>query len=153
MAIVRLYTCAPGETAQRAHPHVEVIAGKGIVGDRYFDRHEEPGQSITLIEAEEIEAALAEWGLLLDLSVTGRNVVTRGVRLNALVGRDFRIGAVRLRGAELCEPCLGLGEALAGEGRSPAAVVKRLLHRGGLRADVLAGGTLTLGQPLAVDAA
>ena len=83
-----------------------------------------------------------------DLSVTGRNVVTRGVRLNELVGREFSVGPVRFRGVELCEPCLGLGDALSSSKLKPAEVVKRWVHRGGLRADVLSSGELAVGAKL-----
>jgi MOSC domain-containing protein YiiM len=84
-----------------------------------------------------------------DLSSTGRNVVTRGVRLNELVGREFVVGSVRFRGVELCEPCLTLGEALASPTLSPAQVVKLWVRRGGLRADALTGGELSVGAVFA----
>lgn len=145
MHIERLYTRAPQGGAQIEHRSVTVVAGSGIEGDRYFGARDEPGQNITFVEAEEIEAFLAENGRAPDLSVTGRNVVTRGVRLNALVGREFAVGGLRFRGVELCEPCLGLGESLAAEGMAPAQVVRRWVARGGLRADVLTGGVLTVG--------
>lgn len=143
--IERIYTRPPAGGATVEHRAVRVVAGAGIEGDRYFDRHDEPGQNLTLIEAEEIERFLAAQGRPHDLSVTGRNLVCRGVRLNDLVGREFRIGDVRLRGVELCEPCLGLGEALAAEGLRPADVVRQFVHRAGLRADVLDDGTLAVG--------
>jgi len=122
-----------------------VVAGAGIEGDRYFDRHEEPGQNITLVEAEEIERFILEQGRPHDLSITGRNLVTRGVRLNELVGKEFTVGAVLLRGVELCEPCLGLGQALALDEFTPATVVKSFVHRAGLRADVLSTGAISVG--------
>ena len=127
------------------HERIEVVAGAGIKGDRYFARHEEPGQNITLIEGEEIEAFLTEYGRAYDLSITNRNLITRGVHLNRLVGREFLVGDVRLRGVDLCEPCHRLGRALASSELSAPAVVKRLLHRAGLRADVLSTGTITRG--------
>lgn len=143
--IERIYTRPPGGGATVEHRAVRVVAGAGIEGDRYFDHHDEPGQNLTLIEAEEIERFLAAQGRPHDLSITGRNLVCRGVRLNDLVGREFRIGEVRLRGVELCEPCLGLGEALAAAGLRPADVVRQFVHRAGLRADVLGNGTLAVG--------
>lgn len=150
--IERIFTRSAPDGATYEHRTVRVVAGAGIEGDRYFGCHDEPGQNLTLIEAEEIERFLAEQGRPPDLSITGRNVVTRGVRLNALVGQEFRIGAVRLRGVELCEPCLGLGEALASEGCTPAQVVRAFAHRGGLRVDVLDSGTLTVGEVLSTAA-
>jgi MOSC domain-containing protein YiiM len=124
---------------------VRVVAGTGIEGDRYFDAHDEPGQNITFVEAEVIEAFAQEHRRAVDLSTTGRNFVTRGVRLNELVGREFVVGSVRFRGVELCEPCQTLGEALASPTLSPAGVVKHWVHRGGLRADALTSGELSVG--------
>jgi len=148
MNVEHIFFAASSGGPQQACERITVLAGKGIEGDRYFDRHDEPGQNLTLIEAEEIEAFLSEQQRPFDLSVTHRNLVTRGVRLNELVGREFMVGEVRLRGVELCEPCLGLGQALAGEAITPAQVVKRLVHRGGLRADVLSGGLIEQGAAL-----
>lgn len=123
-------------------PHVRVLAGAGIEGDRYFKAKDEAGQNITLVEAEVIEAFNANFGTRHELSCTRRNLVTRGVRLSLLVGEEFFVGTVRLRGVELCEPCMGLGEALASEGVTPSAAVKYLVHRAGIRADVLSSGTI-----------
>jgi MOSC domain-containing protein YiiM len=145
MKVERIFTAAkPGES-QVEHELVRVVAGSGIEGDRYFGRHDEPGQNLTLIEIEEIEAFLQEQGRADALSVTHRNLLTRGVRLNELVGVEFQVGEVRLRGVELCEPCLGLGAALASASLSAAGVVKRFVHRGGLRADVLTSGVIERG--------
>jgi MOSC domain-containing protein YiiM len=145
MTVERIYTRAvPGGPAVE-HGRVQISAGSGIVGDRYYDKHDGQGQNITFIEAEEIEAFLTEHGRPYDLSLTGRNIVTRGVRLNALVGREFTVGDVRFRGVVLCEPCLGLGRVLKSEELSPAHVVKRLVHRAGLRADALTSGELVVG--------
>jgi MOSC domain-containing protein YiiM len=130
---------------QVEHAQVTVVAGSGIEGDRYFGRHEEPGQNLTLVEAEEIEAFLAKHRRPQDLSITSRNVVTRGVRLNELVGREFYVGEVKLRGVELCEPCRVLGTALASPDLPAAVVVKQFAHRAGIRADVLTGGTIGRG--------
>jgi len=143
--IEQIFTRSLTDGSTQAHQSVRVVAGAGIDGDRYFDRHEEPGQNITLIEAEEVERFNAEHGRCHDPSVTGRNLVTRGVRLDALVGMEFMVGDVRLRGVELCEPCLGLGEALATAELSPAQAVKAFVHRAGLRADVLSTGEVCVG--------
>jgi MOSC domain-containing protein YiiM len=126
-------------------PHIRVTAGEGVEGDRYFNAKDEPGQNITLVEAEVIEAFNASFGTRHELSCTRRNLVTRGVRLSQLVGKEFTVGSVRLRGAELCEPCMGLGEAMATEAVTPAAVVKHLVHRAGIRADILSSGIITAG--------
>jgi len=143
--IERIYTSPASGGTQVEQTSVEFIAGSGIRGDRYFGRHDEPGQNVTLIEAEEIEAFLEAHGRRHDFGVTHRNLVTRGVRLNELVGKEFMVGTVRMLGVELCEPCLGLGKMLADEAVSPDGVVKLLVHRAGLRADVLSGGVVSRG--------
>ena len=152
MTVERIYTHPPANGTQTEHERVRVVAGSGIEGDRYFGRHDEPGQNITFVEAEEIEAFLAEHVRAHDLSVTNRNVVMRGVRLNALVGKEFMVGALRFRGVELCEPCLGLGTAMAAPNLTAAVVVKHLVRRAGLRADALSSGELSLGAQLHIDA-
>ena len=151
MTVERIYTHPPTNGTQTEHERVRIVAGSGIEGDRYFGRHDEPGQNITFVEAEEIEAFLAERGRAHDLSVTKRNVVTRGVRLNVLVGHEFMVGGLRFRGVELCEPCLGLGTAMAAPDLTAAAVVKRLVRRAGLRADALSSGELSLGAQVEID--
>jgi MOSC domain len=143
-----LLTAAHAEDAMRTHTGVELRAGRGIVGDRYFDgtgtfsASEKHGQQLTLIEAEVLDALRADG---LDLTPVGarRNVVTRGIDLNALVGREFQIGAARCIGRRLCEPCSHL-QRLTG-----AALLRAMVHRGGLRADILASGEVRLGDAVA----
>ena len=148
MTIERIFLAARPGGALIELPHIRVLAGAGIEGDRYFNAKGEPGQNITLVEAEVIEAFNATFGTRHELSCTRRNLVTRGVCLNPLVGKEFVVGSVRLRGVELCEPCMGLGEAMASEIVTPAAAVKYLVHRAGIRADVLLSGTIAVGAEL-----
>jgi MOSC domain-containing protein YiiM len=136
---------APGGPAVECR-QVEVVAGAGIRGDRWFAAQDEPGQNISFVEAEQIERFAQANGLDLALSATGRNVVTRGVRLNELVGRTFVVGGLRFRGVELCEPCLTLGNALATPALAPAQVVRQWVARAGLRADALSDGPLAVGD-------
>lgn len=147
--IERIFTRPSVTGTTQEHQSVRLTAGAGIEGDRYFGRHEEPGQNITLIEAEVLERFNAEHCTHHDPSVTGRNLVTRGVRLNDLLGKEFTVGSVRLRGVELCEPCLGFGEALASTGLAPSQVVKHFVNKGGLRADVLSSGEISVGATVA----
>jgi len=126
-----------------------VIVGGGIEGDRYFGvdpKH--PGQDITFIEAEEIERFNHENNTSIGLLSTRRNIVTRGVRLSGLVGKEFNIGMVRFRGVELCEPCATLAANLASTGLSPKSIVAKFVHRAGLRAEVLSSGTIVVGDVL-----
>jgi len=118
---------------------VEALAGKGLRGDRHF--HQEgaaPGQALTLIEAEALESV--------GLSGAGsrRQVVVRGVRLNDLVGRRFRVGDVECLGVDLCEPCLHLQQL------TRPGIIKELIHRGGLNADVLNDGRISVGDAVVV---
>jgi MOSC domain-containing protein YiiM len=151
MTVEHIYLAGKAGEAQVEAQSIHVVVGTGIKGDRYFAAKDEPGQNITLVEAEEIEAFCTESGRMIDFSCTRRNLVTRGVRLNALVGQEFTIGTVRLRGVELCEPCRSLGKRLATADLSSAAVVKRLLNRGGLRADILCSGSIAVGARVSVD--
>jgi MOSC domain-containing protein YiiM len=151
MTVERIYFArAPGEP-QIEVDRVSVTAHAGIDGDRYFGQKSGHGQNITLVEAEEIEAFFTEHGRPHDLSCTRRNLVTRGVRLNELVGREFRIGTIRARGIELCEPCQGFGNRLSSAQVSVAAAVQRFVHRAGIRADVLTSGSITVGSKVAAD--
>jgi len=105
------------------------IAGQGLEGDRYFfPDGARPGQALTLVEAEEVErAGLAE-------GETRRQVTTRGVRLNDLVGKRFRVGSVECVGVELCEPCSHL------ESMTRPGLIKDLVHRAGLNKEPVAPG-------------
>jgi MOSC domain-containing protein YiiM len=124
----------------------------GVVGDRNFGVSRHPGQNLTLVEAEEIERFCAEQARVPDLSLTRRNLVTRGVRLNELVNREFSIGGVKLRGIELCEPCTILGSTLSSESLATPSVIKRWVGRGGLRVDVLSDGEIARGARVETDA-
>jgi MOSC domain-containing protein YiiM len=120
---------------------VRAIAGKGLEGNRYFDEGK-PEKELTLIEAEALEALAAEHGIELDGAASRRNVLTRGVRLNDLVDRRFRVGELECRGIELCEPCLHL------ESMTQPGVIDGLVHRAGLNAEILVGGELRPGDPV-----
>jgi MOSC domain-containing protein YiiM len=120
---------------------VRVVAGQGVEGDRNFAPDgAASGEAITLIAAEALEGLRADTGIELSHEASRRNVLTRGVDLNALVGQRFHVGAVLCEGVELCEPCNHL------KGLTEPGVLRGLVHRGGLRADVLQGGTIAPGD-------
>ena len=129
---------------------VVAVEGRGLEGDRYFAKtgtysnHPGSGRAVTLIEIEAIEALAREYDVHLAAGLARRNLVTRNVPLNHLVGKTFVVGHVVLRGTHLCEPCLHL-EKLAVKG-----VARGLIHRGGLRAEIVAGGAIRAGDALAV---
>jgi MOSC domain-containing protein YiiM len=124
------------------------VPGKGLTGDRYFNqtgtysKTPGPDREVTLIAIEAIEALQRDYHIVLDPKDSRRNIVTRGVPLNHLVGREFTIGSVSLRGIRLCEPC-GHLEGLTREG-----VRAGLVHRGGLRAQILTDGVIRPGDPV-----
>lgn len=131
---------------------IELVADKGIVGERNFEKDQWPGQNVTFIEAEEIERFNATYGRDLEPGAFRRNIITRGVRLNELVGETFSIGGLEFYAVELCEPCATLGGYLATASLPAAEVVKALVHRGGLRANVLSSGLLRVGMEFSTEA-
>ena len=126
-----------------------LIAGAGIRGDRNFDGRAVHDQQITLIDASEIERFNRETGLAIEHGAPRRNAVTRGIALNALVGKRFSVGQTTLVGVELCEPCATLGRRLARDDVTPAMVVAAFAHRAGLRARIDVGGVIRTGDPVA----
>lgn len=133
--------------ALRRVDSVRAEAGRGLVGDRYFldagTSSPGSGRDLTLVAAEAIEAAEAALGRALPPDATRRNVVTRGVDLDALLGRELVIGGVRARGVQRCDPC----DHLARLNGDPA-VLRAFVDRGGLRCDVLEGGEIRAGDPV-----
>src|SRR5437660_6745465 len=131
----------------RAIAEARALPGVGLEGDRYalgqgtFYKPE-PDYELTLIEAEAIEALRRDYRIELTAGDARRNIVTRNVPLNHLVGREFAIGQVHIRGIRLCEPCDHL-QKVTGK-----PVIKGLLHRGGLRAQILTQGTIRVGDTI-----
>jgi hypothetical protein len=128
--------------------HADALAGSGLDGDRYAAgagtfASGRPGSALTLVDAGVLDELAARRGGPIDHR---RNVVVRGTDLNALVGRDFTLGEVRCRGRRLCEPCAHLDRLNGG------ALLRPMVHRGGLRADILDDGTLRVGDALRASA-
>jgi MOSC domain-containing protein YiiM len=114
---------------------VRAVAGQGLEGDRYFaPGGAGPGEALTLIDAEVLE------NVGLSGPQSRRQVVVRGVRVSDLIGKRFRIGDVECLGIEICEPCRHLQQM------TRPGIIKDLIHRGGLRADILSGGTISVGD-------
>jgi MOSC domain-containing protein YiiM len=142
-----IHIASTAKAPMQALDHVQAIPGVGLEGDRYALKtgtfyKPQPEFELTLIEAEAIEAILREYKLVMNAGEARRNVVTRGVPLNHLVGREFSIGPVKVRGIRLCEPCSHL-EAITG-----LPVIKGLRHRGGLRAQILTESVIRVGDPV-----
>ena len=140
--VVSLHIARDAAVPMESTREAKAVVGQGLEGDRYFNGtghwSKTPGVSreVTLIELETIEALEQEKNIAIAPGAARRNIVTRGVPLNHLVGREFQVGAVRLRGTRLCEPCAYL------EGLTQKGVLAGLIHRGGLRAEIVTGGTI-----------
>jgi MOSC domain-containing protein YiiM len=145
-AVAGIYIATEGAGPITSLKEAEAIAGRGLQGDRYFDAKgtysDTPGtgRQLTLIEQEALDAAARDYGISLEPGQSRRNIVTVGVALNHLVGKEFLVGEVRVRGMRLNEPCGHLASL------SKRGVVKALTHRGGLRADILEGGVIRVGD-------
>ncbi len=142
-----IYIAAQAEALPSPVDAATAVAGKGLEGDRYFDDEgtfsDDPrsdGRDITLVEAEAVEGLARDTGIELTPAETRRNVLTRGVALNDLVGRRFTVGEVECVGRRLCDPCDHLQKL------TQPGVLKGLVDRGGLRADVVRGGVIRSGD-------
>ncbi len=144
--VVTIHIAGEATKPPEAVAEARAIAGRGLEGDRYFKKvgtysnHPGSGREVTLIEAEAIEALEREAKIALPPGVSRRNIMTRGVPLNHLVGVRFQVGEVVLEGTRLCEPCMHL------EGLTHEGVRAGLMHRGGLRTVIVSGGTIRVGD-------
>ena len=143
--IVSINIAPEAEAPMQSVSEARAVPGRGLQGDRYFDQKgtfskPQPDRELTLIEAEAIEGLKRELKVEYGLSDSRRNVVTRGVPLNHLVGREFWVGEVKARGLRLCEPCSHLQKL------SHDKVLPGLVHRGGLRAQILSEGMIRVGE-------
>jgi MOSC domain-containing protein YiiM len=146
--VVSIHVAPAAGAPMSAVAEIRVIAGKGLEGDRYFrktgsySKTPGSGREVTLIEIEAIDALQREYRIDIDPGQARRNIVTRGVALNHLIDREFSVGDVVLRGTRLCDPCSHL-EKLTVKG-----TLRGLIHRGGLRADIVRGGTIRIEDPI-----
>jgi MOSC domain-containing protein YiiM len=129
-------------------PEIRAVPGKGLEGDRYFTAQgtysDRPGtgREVTLVESESIAALERDYGVKLAPGQSRRNITTQGIALNHLVGEVFSVGEVRLRGMRLCEPCAHLASL------THQKALSGLVHRGGLRCEILTGGVIRRGDPV-----
>jgi len=152
--VVGIYTASISGTQLRSVPQATLEAGKGLVGDRYFlgvgtfsKKIIASEAEITLIESEEIERFNSTEQAAHSPGEFRRNIVTRGIKLNDLVGKRFLLGAALLEGKRLCEPCAHLAKLVN------APVVKGMVHRAGLRAQILSGATVQVGDEIRAEGA
>ena len=124
---------------------INVLANQGIVGDRHFNEFNDPYNQITLIESENIDYYNIKYGLNIPYKDFRRNIITKGIKLNDLVGKRFQIGKVELEGIDLCRPCKHLSEILDQDN-----IIKEFLRRGGLRCQILTSSTIEVGDKINV---
>jgi MOSC domain-containing protein YiiM len=148
--VVSLHIAPTGSAPMKSLREVQAVAGQGLAGDRYavklgtYSSNPGSGRDVTLIELEAIEALRRDYQISLEPGMTRRNIVTRGIALNHLVGVDFNVGAARLRGTRLCDPCAHM-EKLTVKG-----ALRGLIHRGGLRAEIVRGGLIRVGDAISL---
>ncbi len=152
-SIVEIWTAASPSSPMSCHTEVRVVPGQGIEGDRYFlgngtfsPHPQKPDFELTLIERENIESFAGESGLPFTAALARRNLVTEGVDLNALVGKEFLVGDIRIEGIRRCEPCSYLAKTTFPE------TLKGLVHKGGLRARIVTEGRIRVGDTVSVPA-
>ena len=144
--VVSLHVAPTGGAVIQSRDQVQAVVGRGLEGDRYFaglgtySREPGSGRHVTLVEIEAIERFKRDYGVEMAVGASRRNIVTRGVALNHLVDREFFVGKTRLRGMRLCEPCARL------ERLTLPGALRGLIHRGGLRAEILTSGTICVGD-------
>ena len=122
---------------------IDVLENKGIIGDRHFQEINDPYNQISLIESESIDNYNIKFGLNISYIDFRRNVITKGVRLNDLVGKKFKVGAVALVGIDLCRPCKHLSENL-----NQNNIIKEFLRNGGLRCQILSSAKINVGDQI-----
>lgn len=151
-SVVKILIAESPSSPMTSRPKVHAVPGVGLEGDRYFSglgtfsKHpQKPDYEITFIEQEKIDAFACESGLPFTAFHARRNIVTEGVDLNALVGKDFRVGSVSIRGIRLCEPCAHLAKTTYPE------ALRGLVHKAGLRAQILSEGQIHVGDSIHFD--
>ena len=124
---------------------IEVLANKGVVGDRHFDNYNDPYCQLSLIEAENIDEYNLKFGLNIPYLDFRRNIITKGIKLNDLVGKRLLVGNVEVEGVDLCRPCRHLTEMLDQEN-----ILKEFLRKGGLRCQILSSSKIKVGDSIKV---
>ena len=124
---------------------IEVLANKGIVGDRHFHDFNDPYNQLSLIESENIDEYNTRFGLNIPYINFRRNIVTKGIKLNNLIGKKIQIGSVELEGIELCRPCRHLTEML-----DQKNILKEFMRKGGLRCQILSSSKINIGDKIEI---
>ena len=124
---------------------IEVLANKGVVGDRHFNDYNDPYCQLSLIESENVDYYNTKFGLNIPYIDFRRNIVTKGIKLNDLIGKRLLIGEVKVEAIDLCRPCKHLTEILNQEN-----ILKEFLRRGGLRCQILSSSKISVGDVIKI---
>tara|TARA_B100000035_G_C20859847_1_gene491353 strand:+ start:210 stop:662 length:453 start_codon:yes stop_codon:yes gene_type:complete len=124
---------------------IDVLANQGVIGDRHFSKFNDPYNQLSLIEAENIDYYNIKYGLNIPYINFRRNIITKGIKLNDLVGKKLKIGKVELEGIDLCRPCKHLSEFLGQNN-----IIKEFLRRGGLRCQILTSSSIEVGDKIEI---
>ena len=124
---------------------IDLVAGKGVVGDRHFKDYNDPLNQLSIIESENIDEYNAKYKLNIPYLNFRRNIVTKGIKLNDLVGKEISIGTVKFDVIDLCRPCRHLSEKL---GRND--IIKEFLRKGGIRCQIMNDGKVSLGDKIKI---
>tara|TARA_Y100001970_G_scaffold116942_1_gene145582 strand:- start:1256 stop:1702 length:447 start_codon:yes stop_codon:yes gene_type:complete len=125
---------------------IEVIASKGIIGDRYFHDFNGDCEQITLIESENIDYYNKTFNTNFNYLEFRRNIITKDIKLNDLVGKTISVGKIKLKVNDLCRPCKDLQKRLGKDN-----IIKEFLRRGGLRCEILSSGTINVGDKIVIN--
>ena len=124
---------------------INVLANKGVVGDRHFKEFNDPYNQLTLIESENIDYYNIKYSLNIPYVDFRRNIITKGIKLNDLVGKKILIGKVQLEGIDLCRPCRHLSEVLGHEN-----IIKEFLRKGGIRCQILTTSSIKISDEISL---
>jgi len=124
---------------------IDVLANKGILGDRHFQEFNDPFNQLSLIESENIDYYNTKYGLSIPYVNFRRNIITKGIKLNDLIGKKILIGNVEIEGIDLCRPCKHLSEVLGQEN-----IIKEFLRRGGLRCQILTSSSIKISDKITI---
>ena len=124
---------------------IDVLANQGVVGDRHFKEFNDPYNQLSLIESENIDYYNIKYGLNIPYLDFRRNIVTKGIKLNDLIGKKILVGNLEIEGVDLCRPCRHLTEVLGQDN-----ILKEFLRRGGLRCQVLSSSIIKIGDKIKV---
>ena len=124
---------------------INVLANKGVVGDRHFKEFNDPYNQLTLIESENIDYYNIKYSLNIPYVDFRRNIITKGIKLNDLVGKKILVGKVQLEGIDLCRPCRHLSEVLGHEN-----IIKEFLRKGGIRCQILTTSSIKISDEISL---